>query len=172
MNVDVVIPDRALFTPTEVCGIVGVQPYVLKSWQAEFPGLGSSKKKDGTRIYRRAEVELVLQIKHLLFVDGLTLGAARRQLEGESTASLDESGESLEKLFSRDARERLVEVRRGLQDILKILSGETEAKPRVRADVVAKALRGPVKKSSAARKGTRPSRVKAKGATKRKRRRV
>ena len=122
MTTDVDIPKRALFKVTEVCSIAGVQPYVLKSWQAEFRGLGRSKKKDGSRVYRRGEVDLVLRIKHLLFVDGLTLGAARRQLEGEEDAA-PQVEESLEDLFSQGVRERVADIRRGLQAILEILSG-------------------------------------------------
>ena len=123
MTTDMDIPKRALFKAAEVCSIAGVQPYVLKSWEAEFPGLGRSMKKDGSRVYRRGEVELVLRIKHLLFVDGLTLGAARRQLEGEQTHAAPEAEASLEDLFSQDVRDRVADVRRGLQGILELLSG-------------------------------------------------
>ena len=54
------IPNRALFKAAEVCDIVKVQPYVLRSWEAEFPALGVSKAAGGPRVYRRADVEQVV----------------------------------------------------------------------------------------------------------------
>src|SRR5215813_12760437 len=78
------IPKRALFKAAEVCDLVKVQPYVLRSWEAEFPALGVTKTAGGPRVYRRADVEQVVRIKHLLLVEGLTLAGARRRLEEES----------------------------------------------------------------------------------------
>ena len=74
------IPDRSLFRPPEVCEIARIQAYVLRSWEAEFPDLGVSKTAGGPRIYRKADVERVLRLKHLLFVEGLTLAGARRKI--------------------------------------------------------------------------------------------
>src|SRR6187200_2503959 len=79
------IPNRALFKAAEVCDLVKVQPYVLRSWETEFPDLGVAKTAGGPRVYRRADVEQVLRIKHLLLVEGLTLAGARRKLEEDST---------------------------------------------------------------------------------------
>src|SRR5215217_9450049 len=77
------IPNRSLFRQPEVCEIAQVQPYVLRSWEAEFPDLGVAKTAGGPRVYRRADLERVLRIKHLLFVEGLTLAGARRRLADE-----------------------------------------------------------------------------------------
>src|SRR5579871_3541127 len=79
------IPNRALFKASEVCDIVKVQPYVLRSWEAEFPELGVAKAAGSPRIYRREDVEQVVRIKHLLLVEGLTLAGARRKLEEDAT---------------------------------------------------------------------------------------
>ena len=37
------IPNRALFKAAEVCELMKVQPYVLRTWEAEFPELGVAK---------------------------------------------------------------------------------------------------------------------------------
>jgi DNA-binding transcriptional MerR regulator len=74
------IPNRALFKAAEVCDLVKVQPYVLRTWEAEFPELGVSKSAGGPRVYRKADVEQVAKIKHLLLVEGLTLAGARRRM--------------------------------------------------------------------------------------------
>ncbi|PWT86284.1 MAG: hypothetical protein C5B57_01360, partial [Blastocatellia bacterium] len=78
---EIEIPKRALFKAAEVCELLKVQPYVLRSWEAEFPELGVAKTPGGPRVYRRADVEQVRRIKHLLLVEGLTLAGARRRLE-------------------------------------------------------------------------------------------
>ncbi|HTK29260.1 MAG TPA: MerR family transcriptional regulator [Vicinamibacterales bacterium] len=116
------IPNRALFKPAEVCDIVKVQPYVLRTWEAEFPELGVSKTAGGPRIYRRSDVEQVARIKHLLLVDGLTLAGARRKLE-EETAPVAAHAPLLDELIGQHARERLTEVKRGLRSILDLLAG-------------------------------------------------
>src|SRR5436190_8143920 len=78
------VPKRALFKAAEVCDLVKVQPYVLRSWEAEFPRLGVTKPGGAARTYRRQDVEQVLRIKHLLLVEGLTLAGVRRKLEEET----------------------------------------------------------------------------------------
>ena len=72
------IPNRSLFRQPEVCEIAKVQPFVLRTWEAEFPDLGVAKTAGGPRVYRRVDVERVLRLKHLLYVEGLTLAGARR----------------------------------------------------------------------------------------------
>lgn len=87
------IPNRSLFKAPEVCEIAQLQPYVLRSWEAEFPDLGLTRAGTAGRIYRRHDLERVLRLKHLLFVEGLTLAGARRRIEEESTPlpTLDEA---------------------------------------------------------------------------------
>jgi len=119
------IPNRALFKAAEVCDLVKLQPYVLRSWEAEFPKLGVSKA-GGARVYRRTDVEQVVRIKHLLLEEGLTLAGARRKIEEETTpVAADEP--AIEELIGRNARERLTAVRRGLQGILELLAKKGEA---------------------------------------------
>ena len=123
-STQVLIPKRALFKAGEVCDIVQVQPYVLRSWEAEFPALGVVKSTGTSRIYRREDVQLALRIKHLLLVEGLTLAGARRRLEEElSPVAADAS--TLDALIGRNARERLTEIKRGLRWILELLGERT-----------------------------------------------
>jgi DNA-binding transcriptional MerR regulator len=116
------IPNRALFKAAEVCDLVKLQPYVLRSWEAEFPDLGVAKTEGGPRVYRRADVEQVVRIRHLLLVEGLTLAGARRKLQEESTPVAVDAP-VLDELMGQHARERLTEVKRGLQSILELLAG-------------------------------------------------
>ncbi len=121
-TVQVDIPRRALFKAAEVCDLVKLQPYVLRSWETEFPALGIAKAVGSARVYRRADVEQVMRIKHLLLVEGLTLAGARRRLEEESTPVAADVP-VIDELIGRNARERLTEVKRGLRSILELLAG-------------------------------------------------
>jgi DNA-binding transcriptional MerR regulator len=122
----VAIPNRAVFRSQEVCDLAEVQPYVLRSWEAEFPDLGVSKTPQGPRVYRRADVERVLHIKHLLFVDGLTLAGARKRMAGEGLAAPDQdvTDADVAAMMDADTRQGLQDVRRGLQWILGVLNGD------------------------------------------------
>jgi DNA-binding transcriptional MerR regulator len=115
------IPNRSLFRQPEVCEIARVQPYVLRSWEAEFPDLGVVKTEGGQRVYRRADVERVLRLKHLLYVEGLTLAGARRKLTEEQP---DAGGalEEVAELLGADARERILQVKRGLRELSAMLA--------------------------------------------------
>jgi DNA-binding transcriptional MerR regulator len=113
-----------LFKAAEVCDMAQLQPYVLRSWEKEFPGIGVQKSADSPRLYRQSDVDQVLRIKHLVFGEGLTLAGARRKLEEGAPAAQvtdDEVAEVLEALAS-DARTRIAHVRDGLRSILKVLS--------------------------------------------------
>lgn len=114
-------PKRELFKAAEVCEVVQVQPYVLRSWEAEFPQIGQVPAGGGPRVYRRADVELVLRIKQLVFEEGLTLSGARRRLEEDSGTSNGTSVQVEEVLGDR-VRERLRHVKSGLQSILQMLA--------------------------------------------------
>jgi DNA-binding transcriptional MerR regulator len=119
------IPDRAFFKPSEVCEIAQVQPYVLRSWESEFPALGVARGPGSQRVYRRADVEQVLRIKQLVFEEGLTLAGARRRIEGEPAAEMPPIEESI----GDEVRKRLAGVKRGLQSLLEMLSaGGREAR--------------------------------------------
>ena len=121
---DVEIPKRSLFKASEVCEIASVQPYVLRSWESEFPDLGVAKSAGAPRIYRRADVEKVLRIKQLVFNDGLTLAGVRRRIEEEAAPVIEDStSEPMRALLGRNAKERLAEVKKGLIGILEMLSG-------------------------------------------------
>lgn len=117
------IPNRPVFRAQEVCEIADVQPYVLRTWEAEFPDLGVSKSASGPRLYRRADVERVLRIKHLILVEGLTLAGARRQLVGEPSVASDAITDTeMAALIDGTLQQQLRDVRQGLRWILETLS--------------------------------------------------
>jgi DNA-binding transcriptional MerR regulator len=116
------IPNRVLFRAPEVCEIARVQPYVLRSWELEFPDLGVAKA-GGPRVYRREDVEQVLRIKQLVFEQGLTLAGARRRIEEERHGRAETpQPPQFDDLIGDHVRERLTVVRRGLRSLLELLS--------------------------------------------------
>ncbi|MBX9603213.1 MAG: MerR family transcriptional regulator [Bryobacteraceae bacterium] len=75
------IPDKLYFRIGEVARLAGIKPYVLRFWESEFPGLGPKKSGSGHRLYRRKDVEMVLEIKHLLYEKRFTIEGARKFME-------------------------------------------------------------------------------------------
>jgi DNA-binding transcriptional MerR regulator len=75
------IPDKLYFRIGEVARLAGIKPYVLRFWETEFPSLGPKKSGTGHRLYRRKEVEMVLEIKRLLYEKRFTIEGARKYLE-------------------------------------------------------------------------------------------
>lgn len=154
---DVDIPKRALFKASEVCEIASVQPYVLRSWESEFPDLGVAKSAGGPRIYRRADVERVLRIKQLVFTDGLTLAGVRRRIEEEAPPALEEAEAApIKELLGRNAKERLAEVKRGLVGILQMLNARPGEVRALSVPTPARAT-APAKHKNAARPAKRSS---------------
>jgi DNA-binding transcriptional MerR regulator len=114
-----------LFRAQEVCDIAQVQPYVLRSWEKEFPGIGVQKSADSPRLYRQADVDQVLLIKRLVFSEGLTLAGARRKLEdtvARTPAAVDHDVVEVLDALATDARTRIAYVKDGLRSILRLLS--------------------------------------------------
>lgn len=75
------IPDKLYFRIGEVARLTGIKPYVLRFWENEFPGLGPKKSGTGHRLFRRKDVEMVLEIKHLLYEKRYTIEGARKWFE-------------------------------------------------------------------------------------------
>lgn len=116
-----------LYKAGEVCELLQVQPYVLRSWEKEFPGIGiQGKSPDSPRLYRQSDVEHVQKIKQLVFGEGLTVAGARRKLEADGPAmaavSEEEAAEVLDALGA-DVRERIAVVRDGLRELHSMLAG-------------------------------------------------
>ncbi len=115
------IPDKLFFRIGEVSQIVGVEAYVLRYWESEFRGLSPRKSSSGQRMFRRKDVELLLQIKHLLYDKKFTIEGARKELTRESKDKTRKVAPvSQAELFP--AVSPLPEIRQELAAILKLLS--------------------------------------------------
>ena len=75
-----VLPNKLYFRIGEVAKLVGVKPYVLRYWETEFTTLRPGKTPSHHRLYRRRDVETLLEIKNLLYEEGFTIAGAKKKL--------------------------------------------------------------------------------------------
>jgi DNA-binding transcriptional MerR regulator len=87
------IPRKLFYKIGEVCQLTDTQPYVLRFWESEFPQLAPKKSRSGQRLYRRRDIDLVLEIKKLLYEEGFTIAGARKRL------GMDDGPAPMEDLF-------------------------------------------------------------------------
>lgn len=117
------IPNKLYFRIGEVAKLAGIKPYVLRFWESEFSGLGPKKSGTGQRLYRRKDVELVLEIKRLLYEKRFTIEGARKMLEAKPKrdATKREAPRQQANLFP-NTYALYQEVRRELSEILDLLN--------------------------------------------------
>ncbi len=117
------IPDKLYFKIGEVAQIVGVKPHVLRYWESEFPAVRPAKSQGNQRLYRKSQIEQLVQLKDLLHRQGFTLTGAKKQLQTKKTETTPfdppqkDPGQALP-LFSKDSetnRDLLVQVRNDLR---------------------------------------------------------
>src|SRR3954454_19407554 len=77
------VQKRLYYKIGEACKALGIQPYVLRYWETEFPALTPSKSRSGQRVYSEKELEIIRRIKELLYDEGYTIAGAKKKLEGE-----------------------------------------------------------------------------------------
>jgi len=140
-----------LYKAGEVCELLQVQPYVLRSWEKEFPGIGmQGKSPDSPRLYRQIDFEHVQRIKQLVFGEGLTVAGARRKLEAEAppiaAVSESDAADVLDALGA-DVRKRIAVVREGLRELQSML---TTAPASSNGHAARRAAKRPAAKRSAA----------------------
>jgi DNA-binding transcriptional MerR regulator len=114
------IHGKETFRIGEVCRLTSTKAFVLRYWETEFPMLRPLKTPKGHRLYRRQDIETVLEIKRLLYEEGFTIAGARRHLSGQggnggSTSAVRRSEPSAA------GRRSLQEIRDELRAILTLL---------------------------------------------------
>ena len=117
------IPEKLFYKINEVATITQLKPYVLRYWETEFPMLSPEKDDNDQRRYRKADIELILQIKRLLYDEKFTIAGARKQLK-----QLRDAGQSKPAPVQVDLNRcrrinmSLGELRRDVSDLFKILN--------------------------------------------------
>ena len=119
------IPDKLYFRIGEVAKLCGVEAYVLRFWETEFPQLRPNKSGTGQRLYRKRDVELALRIKRLLYSEGYTIAGARQVFAAEVREPQKKSQPELPLKRGAEAGQieaRVKKLRTEVREILGILS--------------------------------------------------
>ena len=107
------LPDKLYFKIGEVAKLIGVKPYVVRYWETEFSVLRPGKTGARHRLYRRKDVETLLEIRHLLYAERYTIEGAKRRLRDGTRAAGEKS--------ARTEGATLAEVRQELLDLCRML---------------------------------------------------
>ena len=75
------IPDKLFFKIGEVAKLAWVEQHVLRYWEDEFEALHPKKNKSGQRFYEKKDVELVLKIQRLLYLEKYTIAGAKKKIK-------------------------------------------------------------------------------------------
>ncbi|HEY6448967.1 MAG TPA: MerR family transcriptional regulator [Acidobacteriaceae bacterium] len=132
---EVIIPDKLYFRIGDVAKLLGVETYVLRFWETEFPQMRPNKSGTGQRLYRKRDVEQAVKVQRLLHEQGYTIAGARQLLAQQAA---QKRAASQLQLVEKPAAPLTVEakiakLRAELKELLAILSaapGRTERKPR------------------------------------------
>lgn len=114
----ILIPEKLYFRIGEVSQLAQTKPYVLRYWETEFPSLKPTKSATGHRLYRRPDVEMVFEIKRLLYEEGFTIEGARKYLAGHSTGAAEAKPAATARLSDSQVKA----IKRELEGILTIVS--------------------------------------------------
>lgn len=120
---------RLYYSISEVSDMVGVKPHVLRYWESQFKMLRPKKGRGGARMYRKRDIEVLFEIKQLLYDQRFTIAGARRRILDERA----DTKEQIELPFSRlDREEMLRGLRKDMEGLLNLLRQEAQAKARSR----------------------------------------
>jgi DNA-binding transcriptional MerR regulator len=113
------LPDKLFYKIGEVAEVAGVKTSVLRFWESEFAFLKPAKSSTGQRLYSKDEVELVLQVKHLLYNEKFTIEGVKKRIS--SKGKLLKPEELTECEPAKDYSEVLKAVRNDLINLRGIL---------------------------------------------------
>lgn len=114
------IPNKLYFKIGEVSTITGVEPYVLRYWESEFKTIKPSRTQSKQRIYRRKDVELILEIKKMLYEQKFTIAGARKRLQ--DLKSSDKQQLQFDFQPTEDHQKALKEIKEELKALRKLLA--------------------------------------------------
>ncbi len=83
--------------------MTGLEPHVLRYWETEFPQIKPDKGGSKQRLYKKKDIDAILEIKELLYQKGFTISGARKKLHGRA----DQDWETVIEAAKKDLREIL-----------------------------------------------------------------
>jgi DNA-binding transcriptional MerR regulator len=120
---EVVVPDKLYFRIGDAAKLLGVETYVLRFWESEFPQMRPNKSGTGQRLYRKRDVELAVRVRNLLHGEGYTIAGARQVLAHASARTKAPQLPLLDKPARPVATDgKIAKLRGELKELLGILS--------------------------------------------------
>ena len=113
---NVTIPNKLYFKIGEVSEITGMEPYVIRYWESEFKSIKPSRTQSNQRVYRRKDVESILEIKRMLYEEKLTIAGARRKLQDKKVQ--DKKQLDLDFTVKKDHRDHLAIIKEIKEELL------------------------------------------------------
>ncbi len=113
------IPEKLYYKIGEVSQITGVEPYVLRYWESEFKVINPGRTNSKQRLYRRKDLELILEIKRLLYEEKFTIAGAKKKLQ---KMKAEQEKQLALKFPDKKYQEALLRVRQDLEELRKLLS--------------------------------------------------
>ena len=107
---------KLYYSIKEVSELTSLKPYVLRYWESEFPSLKPSKNKAGNRTYKKNDINVILEIKKLLYDKKFTIKGAIEELKNGPQIKSESSKMSNKNISV------LVEIRNELKSILNELN--------------------------------------------------
>ena len=107
--------DKKYYSISEVSGMTGLEQYVLRYWEKEFPTLSPRKNRGGNRMYTSRDIEVINQINHLRKEEGLTITGARNKLAMKKGAE-----PAARQVVRSKAKTILGRLRKDVEDLLKL----------------------------------------------------
>lgn len=83
------LPNKLFYRIGEVSRLTGLEPYVLRYWETEFPQLKPEKGRSGQRVYKKEDIDRIVHIKQMLYSEGYTIAGARKKLNSKAGQDLD-----------------------------------------------------------------------------------
>ena len=107
---------KLYYSIKEVSEMTKLKPYVLRYWESEFPSLKPTKNKAGNRTYKKQDIEVILDIKKLLYDKKFTIKGAVEELKNRSSRPITDNTLSSTQIST------LKEIKNELKHILNILN--------------------------------------------------
>jgi DNA-binding transcriptional MerR regulator len=97
------VPDKLYFKIGEVASLLDVKPYVLRYWESEFSAIKPTKTRSKHRMYRQRDIDVLREIKRLLYEERLTIEGAKKRLKTKNRPAKPKPGGSSREAKLRDA---------------------------------------------------------------------
>lgn len=109
------IPEKVYFKIGEVCQLTGVKAHTLRYWESEFSIIKPRRAGSQQRLYRRIDVENILQIQKMLHEDGMTLAGTRKALARQTKSDIKGASESKEIHLLSEIKSQLLTLKKILK---------------------------------------------------------